>query len=204
MNTTMNKRPFLIGTVAAVITAASLLAAQATPLRLDYTVNASGGGYFYDFKLSLDNHDGTFAPGQGWDWIIFGDTPSGLSVINDFAVTPGTFPIGPFSGLGSSGGGHNGPTFVPVVGAYWTPAAIGDFLHWSGTSSGFLGDGQLLFSSFVVNGGAAQVSFEVAHRVASLDLGGSASPAVPDGGSTLALLGGALTGLGFVRGRFRA
>jgi hypothetical protein len=171
----------------------STVAGIATPLRMDYTVNPSGSGYAYEFRLILDNHDNTWAAGQGWSWIIFGDRLSATSVIHDFAADVGTFPLGPFVSLGLSGGGHNGPTFQPVVGAYWTPSAVGEFLQWSGTSSGFLDAGQMLFSSLNVTGGASWVEFEPAHRVASLD-----AQAVPDGGYTLALMGCALTGLGLV------
>jgi len=38
---------------------------QATPLRLDYTVEAEDEGWFkYDFELSVDNNDGSYEPGN--------------------------------------------------------------------------------------------------------------------------------------------
>jgi hypothetical protein len=123
---------------AGALVAASGAARATTPLRLDYCVDAQGGGlYAYTFTLTLDNHDGTWASGQGWDWLIFGDASGQSSPLRNFTMTS-SFPVGPWTSLTSSGGGHNGPTFNPVTNAYWIPSAVGDSLTWSGTSTAFL------------------------------------------------------------------
>jgi hypothetical protein len=158
---------------------------------MDYTVNPSGGGYTYDFKLILDNSDNSWAPGQGWNWLIFGDKAGAPSAIADFAPAPGTFSLGPFTTLTSSAGGHNGPTFAPLTNTYWMPSGVGEMLQWSGTSSGFLDDGELHFSSLMSCGGASGFYLETANRVSSFVPG---PQSVPDGGSTAILLGICLSG----------
>lgn len=63
-----------------------------------------GGSYPYDFKLKLTNNDSLYAPGQGFNWIIFGDMASGTSTLPDFSLSWHTFPnpgiIFTFSGGG--------------------------------------------------------------------------------------------------------
>ena len=146
--------------------AALTFSSSATPLRLDYAVaETSPGLYTYDFSLVVDNNDSSFASGQGWNWIIFGDVPSGLSPINDFVLTS-TAPA-PFTSLTSSGGGHNGPTFFQTSPSYqlgsWYPTGVGDSLVWSGTSATYLGAGALKFSTHMAYGGAIWADFEVAN-----------------------------------------
>lgn len=182
------------GTLAVGLLFASSLTGNASPLRMDYIVNPSGGGYSYDFRLILDNSDSSWSPGQGWNWLIFGDKQGGPSALADFKLSPGTLAVGPFSTLTRSAGGHNGPTFAPLRGAHWTPSGVGDMLQWSGTSSGFLDDGQLLFSSLMTSGGASGIYLQPANRVSSFTTG---SQSVPDGGSTVLLLGACFGGLVF-------
>src|ERR1041384_7023374 len=68
-----------------------------TPLRMDFCVDSQGGGlYTYTFTLTLDNHDGTWAPGQGWAWLTFGATQTQTSPLHDFAMTS-AFPVGPWT-----------------------------------------------------------------------------------------------------------
>jgi hypothetical protein len=154
---------------ARLLSAAALLfaaagAANASPLRLDYCIRAMGGGmYEYTFTLTLDNNDGTWQPGNGWGWFIFGDVQGHSSPLRDFTMDPSQFPIGPWTSLGGTSGGHNGPSFNPVLDAYWTPSAVGESLSWTGTSATFVEDGQLFFSSINNTGGAATPNFEVAH-----------------------------------------
>ncbi len=168
-----------------------------TPLRLDYETTDIGGGLFeYDFKLELDNNDGSWLSGQGWRWLVFGDALSSLSPLADFVLTSQA--PGPWDYLDSSTGQHNGPTFGPVLN-YWIPTSIGDFLVWSGTSSANVAQGDLLFSTLAgtLNRGVA-ANFEVANRVKFSSVPGS----VPDNGSTLALFGAAFLGLIGLRRRF--
>jgi hypothetical protein len=155
----------------ATVCAAALAAASGTvladsPLRLDYCVEAQSAGlYTYTFTITLDNHDGSWQAGQGWDWLTFGDVSARSSPLRDFVVTS-AFP-GPWNTLTICGGGHNGPTFNPVTDAYWTPASVGESLTWTGTSSTLLDDGNLFFSTLVVQGtGIHAANFDVAHRLA--------------------------------------
>ena len=118
--------------------------ATASPVTMNYCVQGEGNGlYLYTFTMTLDNHDNSWTPNSGYGigWIIFADSPS-ASPLSDFIVDPSSLPIGPWTGVSSSGGGHNGPTLSPVVvqdppypPLYWTPAAVGDSLTWRGESS---------------------------------------------------------------------
>lgn len=160
---------------------------QATPLRLDYTVEDLGGGLFdYDFRLVVDNNDESYAPGQVWNWIIFGDIPG----TSGNTPSPLTNWVGDLSNsspfitsFSSSGGGHNGPTiygtddeFTNSVLAVWRPNGVGDSLQWSGTSTANLLQGDLLFSTLQARLSESppvdfgvRADFEVANRVSSLE-----------------------------------
>lgn len=163
--------------------------AQATPLRMDYSVTNLGGGlYDYEFKLILDNNDGTWAAGQGWRWIVFGDDPVAPSPLSNFTGDLSDLPTGPYTNYGLTTGAHNGPDLQHVL-SYWVPTAIGDFLAWSGTSDADLAQGELLFSTFTQTlNNAVAANFEVAYRV----------NAIPEP-ATFALMGLGLAGIGFAR-----
>ncbi len=139
--------------------------AQADPTTLWYEVTDIGGGlYDYEFSLVLDNLDGTWAPGQGWGWIMFGDAQQSPSPLTDFVGDIGDLPIGPFSYYTSSGGYHNGPTLGYVFDT-WVPTTVGESLDWSGTSTAFLAPGEMLYSSLEQIGGAEYISFKPAEYV---------------------------------------
>ena len=155
-----------VAAVAMLAGSAGVAHAQAA-LALDYFVTDTGLGYYqYDFVLTLTNDDGTWSPGQGFGWFIFGDAQSSQSPFIDFAMDPSQFPVGPWTYLTSSGGYHNGPTFGYVL-DYWVPQNIGDTLQWSGFSAVFLDQDQMLWSSIVTSGGAPIIEF----KIATLDQG---------------------------------
>ena len=159
----MKKVRFGYGIAAALAMTAG---AAATPLRMEYCVTDLGGGsYQYTFKLILDNNDNTWAAGQGWRWLIWGDVPSAPTNLTGWVGDPSSLPVGPWTGYTSSGGGHNGPTFSSVL-EYWVPSAVGDTLTWKGTSTADLAAGQLTFSTLAGTlGGGIAANWEVAHRV---------------------------------------
>ena len=166
---------------------------QASPISLNYTVTDLGGGlYDYGFTLTLDNHDGSFAVGQGWTWITFGDVQGAPTNLTDFTFDQNDFPVGVFTDGTFSFGGHNGPTLLlgnsNVV--YWMPTTVGSFLQWSGTSTANLGQGSLAFSTLITTGGALAANFETGTL-------GPVVSQVPDTGSvaTLLVLGFATLGL---------
>lgn len=159
-------RPFAIAVGSLAGLAMLPSSAQATPLRLDYTIQDLGGGSFdYEFFLTVDNNDGTFVAGQGWRWLIFGDVQSAPTNLTSFVGDPLDLPIGPWTFYTSSSGGHNGPTLGPVL-DYWVPTGIGDSLFWSGTSTANLPEGSLDWSTIAgtLNGGVP-ADWEHAHLV---------------------------------------
>lgn len=151
-----------------------------TPLRMDYEITDLGGGLFdYEFTLVVDNNDGSYQNGQTWRWFVFGDSPVAPTPLANFVGDVNDLPIGPYTGYGQTSGGHNGPDLQSVVDD-WVPTGVGDSLFWSGTSTAFLGQGDMLWSNVI--GGSANPgvrgNFEVAHLVpapggaALLGLGG--------------------------------
>jgi hypothetical protein len=144
--------------------------AHSSPLRLDYSVDNSAGGLFnYEFSLTLDNNDNSWSAGQGWGWFVFGDAQNTQSPLTDFEIDSSDFPVGPWTSLTTSSGGHNGPTFNEVS-TPWVPTSIGEILTWSGTSTANLAQGELLFSTLFPSNGAEPASFEVANRLASVPI----------------------------------
>ncbi|MEX2080040.1 MAG: hypothetical protein WEC33_00345 [Dehalococcoidia bacterium] len=142
--------------------------AMAQPqITMEYAVNDIGGGmYSYDFTLTPN---AGWSAGMGWRWLIFGDEPctactppgTGVSPLTGFAMTS-AFPVGPWTQLSSSGGGHNGPTFSSVL-DYWIPATSTETLTWSGTHSSNLQQGQMLWSTLAGTlGGATAANWDVA------------------------------------------
>lgn len=139
--------------------------AEATPLTLDYTATDIGGGLFdYEFFLTLDNNDNTWGAGQGWGWLIFGDQEAAASPLTSFIGDSGDLPIGPWTFYASTSGFHNGPTLGAVTDK-WVPANVGDSLFWSGTSTANLGQGEMLWSTLLFNGGAVGADFTVANLI---------------------------------------
>ncbi|MHA6262627.1 VPLPA-CTERM sorting domain-containing protein [Arenibacterium sp. CAU 1754] len=121
--------------------------ANASPFTLYYDVQANGSNWDYDFQLVLDNNDSSFVAGQSFDWFIIGDAQSSASPFSEGFTFFTDVPSGWTAT--SSSGGHNGPTlcFVPSCASpYWLPAE-GDQLTFSGSSSTYLAEGDLLWSN---------------------------------------------------------
>ncbi len=138
-----------------------------TPLTLSYSYAPDTGGlYRYQFRMTLDNNDGTWSPGQGWAWIIFADAFYRPSMLSDFEGNSSDLPIGPWVEFTSSSGMHNGPTLGPLL-STWVPGFIGESITWSGRSAFAAAPGTMTWSSLIIDGGAARFFFE---------------PAVEDGG----------------------
>lgn len=140
---------------------------HADVLDLYYKKVDLGGSYQYDFKLVVTNNDSSFAPGQGFNWITFGDVFNAPSTLPDFSLNFHTFP-NPNMTFTFSGGGHNGPTFLDatnVVTDGWLPTGVGDFVTWQGTSAFDVPDGQLLFSTLIPINGATPTNFKAAIAV---------------------------------------
>jgi hypothetical protein len=171
----MNMKRVLMMMAAAALTSA----ASATPLLMEYQITDMGGVYDYEFWLTLDNNDGTWNPGNGWGWVIIGDAQSQSSPLYDWDGDEGDFPVGPWTYWTSSSGYHNGPTLGYVL-DYWIPDKVGDQLYFSGTSTVYLKEGEMLWSSIVTTGGAQTVQFMAATYIpgpaslALLALGGLA------------------------------
>jgi hypothetical protein len=148
--------------------AAALLAVaggvHAQPISMDYCVQPIGGGmYEYTFTLKLDNLTGTWAPGMGWGWVIFGDARR-VPPLTNVAMNPSQWPVGPWTSLSSSGGGHNGPTLAPVLNR-WIPTAVGESLTWTATSTAFIDEPGLTFSTLSHEGGAQAANWKVINRL---------------------------------------
>ncbi len=142
---------------------------HAHPLILEYTVEDIGGGlYDYEFLLTLDDHDKSWQPGDGWSWIIFGDKLNATSPLSDFSGDATDLPVGPFAGYSMVSGYHNGPgLLVGPDGSTikWIPVTVGDSLFWSGTSGTLLNNNDLYWSTLNYPGSGRQVDMEVANLV---------------------------------------
>lgn len=168
--------------------------AQAASLNLNYTVEDLTNGLFdYSFQLKVDNKDNSYVPGQGWAWIIFGDTPTennGQGTLPNWVgdLSKSSPLIGVFN---TTVGGHNGPTLwtpgnFDIV--RWTPSNVNDYLYWSGKSTAKVPQGQLLFSTIFPLNGATPADFKVANQVDSL--------AVPEAVPEPLTVFGSILGLG--------
>lgn len=166
------------GLVAGVLLAGAMglgvFPAHATPLKVEYCVTTDDTGRFrYQFTVTLDNNDGTWAAGQGFNWFIFGDVQGGPSPLADL-VPELPLPV-PFDdeGYTTSGGFHNGPTLLDFGTNFdfrgWVPTAVGESFTWAGSSLAELGPAELLWSNITPSGGSVTADFLIATRLESCD-----------------------------------
>ncbi len=169
---------------------------QATPLRMDYTVQDLGSSlYRYDFSLILDNNDDSWNSGEGWGGVVFGDHVTS-SPLTNFVGDTSSLPAGPWTSFGLCSGSHNGYILLEMD-AYWNPAAYGETITWSGSSTADLAQGELLFSTVDHIHDPVTADFEVANRVAS-----SPNDPVPEP-ATMLLFGSGLAGLAAFRRKIK-
>jgi hypothetical protein len=149
----------LFGAVCAVSMLVSLEPiSEASPLRLDYDITSLGGSsYQYDFNLVLDNNDGSWTSGQGFDWVIFGDRAGGVNRPSQFGVD-WLFTSVQSGWTGTSSGiAHQGPAVcfgASCAAPLWVPAAVGDSVSWSGRSNTLI-SGTLYWSYLLTGGGTS-------------------------------------------------
>jgi len=123
---------------AACVAAVSAPVIAAPPLTLRYSrVNDSNGAFRYSFVLTLDDPGATWAAGDGYGWIIFGDQRSAPSPFQDWIADPGSLTGGPWSFLTSTSGYNNGLTLGDGR-AIWIPLGRGESVTWSGTTHAVL------------------------------------------------------------------
>lgn len=139
----------------------SAAGAAASPLKMTYTVTDVGSQYQYDFKLTLDNNDGSWVSGQQWDWLVFGGDNL-FGTYNSFDTNgPGAGGVdwttlsysAPISAVSTSSGVYNGPTLAfsswSVLPPGWQPTSIGSFVEWAGLSSVYIGAGEMKWANLV-------------------------------------------------------
>ncbi|MBK9974514.1 MAG: hypothetical protein IPP14_07045 [Planctomycetes bacterium] len=145
----------------------------AAPLALEYSVSGSSTPYTYNFRLTLDNHDGSWAPGQGWRGVSFGMSTAPATFAT-WQTDTSAYPVGPWNATywtSSSGpsGSFSGPGFVNSPGPqlYWIPSTVGEFIQWSGTADVLIENGSQMIwltSQGTLNG-ASYVWLEPTRRV---------------------------------------
>lgn len=144
-----------------------------TPLRLEYSVSGSAPPYAYQFRLILDNHNGTWAAGQSWGSVAFGMAEfdaAGTNPFQSWVTNAASYPIGPYTTTISSGLAIGGKVFPSpaLSGSFdWVPGAIGDQLTWTGTADVLLDQGEMTWMSWRVGGPMAigSATLEPAYRV---------------------------------------
>ena len=151
--------------VALAVLSLAVSSAQADPTTLWYEVTDIGGGlYDYEFSLVLDDHDGTWAPGEKFINIWFADSPGFPMLLVDFEGDKGDLPIGMFYEYGYVLGYHYAWALKPLS-YWWEPKTVGESLNWSGTSATFLAPGDMLYSIQPTMHGLPRVDFKPAQYV---------------------------------------
>ena len=141
-------------TVAFIALAASASFAAASPLDLFARSSFNGTNYDYSFTLRLTNTDGSWVSGDGWGWIVFGEKTATVD-FDSFVGTPGSMLDSPWTDFELSEGAHHGPTLSSIFDV-WTPTAVGQSVHWSGTADVDLPE-EFQWSSLYTGGAASEI-----------------------------------------------
>lgn len=141
--------PKLVATLAAAVSATLCASAGAIPLTLEYIETETAQGWRYDFSLLLDDADGSWTKGDGYNAFVVGDVPVGESPLRGLRFV--SVPAGFVPGV--TAGAHNGPSLLSFSNNFqgWVPGAVGDSLRWSGVSSRWAGQ-EWAWSSLFLNG----------------------------------------------------
>jgi hypothetical protein len=149
------------------------LTRRPVPLRLDYEVTGSAPPYYYDFRLVLDNHDGSWSSGQEWSWLVFGQAAyeqGGTAPFVSWVTDSASYPVGPFVSTSWASVTYfvvpyDGPMLGPP--SYWQPAFVGDQLTWGGTANVFLDEGEMTWSMLrnPIQSNDGSANLEPAYRV---------------------------------------
>ncbi|MCP4711177.1 MAG: hypothetical protein GY869_21365, partial [Planctomycetes bacterium] len=130
------------------------------PLNLYYKLTeAPGGGYDYEFTLRVDE---PLDSGANIDGIVFFDNLSAPTKVQNPSLTGPPPP--PFTGLGGTGGTHNGLLWFNDPNPGWQPVNVGDQIQWTIRADNIVGE--VLWSNFLGN---PQAAFRRAIQIPSVD-----------------------------------
>ena len=153
--------------------------------------------FFNDTLLFTNNNPGETAPGAS---VTVNNVPSGLLNFR-FTVNNGA---GGVSNLGVNSDSPAGtPNFFLSFGTFTTPAELAAF-KGDAVGGGIPGGGNMVIIALDDGGGANPSDDNHDDMVIRLSISSGSLTSVPDGGATLALLGGALMGLGLIRRKLQA
>ncbi len=153
----------LLGAAAGLAFSSATLASS--PISLTYKVTPLADGRFhYRFTLELTNQDHSWAHGQSFGWLVFGDGAGQPSPLADFEGDISSLVWGPWARFHETAGYNNGPSLGRVR-DMWRPYAVGESISWEGTSRADQRGGELRWSFLITEGRAGPIELESARLV---------------------------------------